>query len=67
MSTNLDTEMKPANQEPGQVRAGVELGIGTQVKFSGGVGHQVPPCCCNVGDEWGRVGKREQGKKNLVY
>lgn len=27
--------MKPANQEPGQVRAGVELGVGTQVKFRG--------------------------------
>ena len=27
--------MKPANQKPGQVRAGVELGVGTQVKFRG--------------------------------
>lgn len=27
--------MKPENQQPGQVRAGVELGVGTQVKFRG--------------------------------
>ena len=27
--------MKPENQQPGQVRAGVELEVGTQVKFRG--------------------------------